>query len=90
MAAEQEATRARLLQIRDSLANLLSARKAQLASRPYQGAIQGATTMNPDAKASQDLAGKQLIPQQMTGLLQHIEKLALHFKEGQLFCWKRL
>jgi hypothetical protein len=80
MAAEHEATRARLLQIRDSLANLLSERKAQLASRPYQGAIQGAPTMSPDAKASQDLAGKQLIPQQMTGLVQHIEKLALHFK----------
>jgi hypothetical protein len=74
MAAEQEATRARLLQIRDSLANLLRARKEQvaaqppLAPRPYQGAIQGAPTMSPEAKASQDLASKQNQGQLMKNL----------------------
>jgi hypothetical protein len=66
MAAQQEATNAGLLQIRDALANLVKKvqnQRAQVAAQPPlpPRAIQGAPTiMGPDAKASQDLAGKLL------------------------------
>jgi hypothetical protein len=78
MAAEQEATRARLLQIRNSLANLLQRRRAQIAAQPplapptYHGAIQGAPTMSPDAKASQEQASQLM----GVGLFQKLLKAA--------------
>jgi hypothetical protein len=75
MAAEQEATRARLLQIRDSLANLLQKRRTQVAAQPPLAprAYQGAPTMSPYAKASQDLASKQNTGPLMKGLINSMD-----------------
>jgi hypothetical protein len=59
MAADQEATRAGLLQIRDSLANLLRATKAHVAAQQQSAprAYQGAPPTSQEAKANQDQAG---------------------------------
>jgi hypothetical protein len=83
MAADQEVTRAGLLQIRDSLANLLRARQRQLAAQPqlvpptYHGAIQGAPTMSPKAKASQEQAGIQNTGHLMANLIKGLGNLSL-------------
>jgi hypothetical protein len=75
MAADQEVTRAGLLQIRDSLANLLRATKAHVAAQQQSAprAYQGPPPMSQEAKANQEQAGQLLQPQ----LTKALEKATL-------------
>jgi hypothetical protein len=74
MAAEQEALRARRLQtlgaLKSQLEILVQARQAQLAAQ--RRTLQDAPTMSPKARASQELAGQQMVGPQMQGLIRSI------------------
>jgi hypothetical protein len=75
MAADQEATRAGLLQIRNYLGIVLRERQKQVAAQPQSAprAYQGAPPMSQETKANQEQAGQLLQPQ----LTKALEKATL-------------